>query len=56
MDFNYIKCISGKEKSFNTSTTRVKNSINKLLNYDIDEILCYHRGIYQYKCKSKRFI
>lgn len=29
-----------------------KKSINKLLNYDIDKIICYHGGVYQTDIKS----
>lgn len=29
-----------------------KKSINKLLNYDIDKIICYHGGVYQTDIKD----
>ena len=29
-----------------------KKSINKLLNYDIDKIICYHGGVYQTDIKE----
>lgn len=29
-----------------------KKSINKLLNYDINKVICYHGGIYQSEIKN----
>lgn len=51
-----LVCLDGELSIANPQYTldleEAKNSINKLLNYDIDKIICYHGGIYQTAIKD----
>lgn len=51
-----LVCLDGELSIANPQYTldleEAKKSINKLLNYDIDKIICYHGGIYQTAIKD----
>lgn len=41
------------DDSYNFNSDENKRSVEKLLNYDIDKIVCYHAGVFEGNIKSE---